>query len=160
MSSQDRHPTRIGLTIGSTTHLNEFDFSKISVSLDRDLAPAENPLDAFRDVNALLRKALPELQGAGTQNSAYRGKQEPASPDTWRVTENAPPTASKLATLQERLGAHLQDVEITEGFDGLSIKPKKYLGEAWGEINDVVRSLGGKWQKGQTPKDGGWRMPK
>ena len=32
--------------------------------------------------------------------------------------------------------------------------------EAWAEINEVVRSLGGKWQKGNTPKDGAWRIPK
>ena len=32
--------------------------------------------------------------------------------------------------------------------------------EAWAEINEVVRSLGGKRQKGNTPKDGAWRIPK
>jgi hypothetical protein len=67
---------------------------------------------------------------------------------------------SKLATLQERLGPRLQGVEVVEGFDGLCVKPKRYLGDSWAEINEVVRSLGGKWVKGQTPKDGAWRIPK
>jgi hypothetical protein len=140
--------------------LNEFDFAKISLSLERDLAPAENPLDAFRNVDALLRKALSELQGAGTQRLVSRRETEPASSDTRRVTENPPPAASKLATLQERLGVRLQDLEVVEGFDGLSVKPKKYLGDAWAEINEVMRSLGGKWQKGLKSTDGAWRIPK
>jgi hypothetical protein len=63
-------------------------------------------------------------------------------------------------TLQERLGARLVDVEIVEGFDGLSVKPKKYLGDAWSQVNEVVRALGGHWQKGQTSRDGSWRIPK
>jgi len=38
--------------------LNEFDFSKISLSLERDLAPAENPIDAYRDIKALLERTV------------------------------------------------------------------------------------------------------
>jgi hypothetical protein len=69
------------------------------------------------------------------------------------------PAASKLAVLQERLGARLQDLEITDGIDGLVVKPRRYLGDAWAEINEVVRSLGGKWQKGLKSTDGSWRIP-
>ena len=54
----------------------------------------------------------------------------------------------------------MQEVEITDGMDGLIVKPRRYLGDTWSEVNEVVRSLGGKWQKGQTPKDGSWRIPK
>jgi hypothetical protein len=35
---------------------------------------------------------------------------------------------SKLATLRERLGKRLQDLEITDGMDALIIKPRRYLG--------------------------------
>jgi hypothetical protein len=151
MSSQQRQPTRVSLTIGETRRLTEFDFSKISVSLERDLAPLENPLDAYRDVNALLSRALAELQaGKPPQIPNALGKQA--------LPPSAP--ASKLATLQEKLGARLQDLEITEGFDGLSVKPKRYLGDVWAEVNEVIRALGGHWQKGQTSRDGSWRIPK
>ena len=70
------------------------------------------------------------------------------------------PAASKLATLQERLGKRLPDLEITDGIDGFIVKPRRYLDDAWAEINEVVRALGGKWQKGQTSKDGSWRIPR
>jgi hypothetical protein len=186
MSSQERQPTRVGLTIGSTTRLNEFDFAKISLSLERDLVPAENPIDAYRDIKALLERMVNEFQAGkpsqmsdrsdNSNTSAAKAKENlPLVENHATFTavnkskillpvENQPvsprPAASKLATLQERLGARMQDVEVVEGFDGLSIKPKKYLGDAWAEINEVVRSLGGKWQKGLKSTDGAWRIPK
>jgi len=79
--------------------------------------------------------------------------------------ENQPvlPVVSKLATLEtirERLAKWLPDLEIMDGFDGFAVKPKRFLGETWSEVNEVVRAFGGKWQKGQTPRDGSWRIPK
>jgi hypothetical protein len=152
MSNQERQPTRVGLTIGSTTRLNEFDFAKIS--LERDLVPAENPIDAYRDIKALLERMVNEFQGsktAGTPTPAGNGNR--AAPPR--------PAASKLAVLQERLSVNrLQDLEITDGMDGLIVKPRRYLGESWSEVNQVIRALGGHWQKGQTSKDGSWRIPK
>ena len=146
-------PPRIAVSLGSTTRLTEFDFSKISVSLERDLVPAENTIDAYRDIKALLERMVSEFQGskpAGTSTPAGNGNR------------GVPPrpAASKLAVLQERLGARLQDLELMEGMDGLMVKPRRYLEDAWAEINEVVRSLGGHWQKGQTSKDGSWRIPK
>jgi len=148
---QDRKPTRVGLTIGSTTRLNEFDFSKISVSLERDLAPAENPLDAYRDVNALLRRALTELS---------------ASPKTQQTGNKTPsfstskPAGLTVEMLHERLAKWLPDLDILDGFDGFTVKPKRYLGETWEAVNQEIRALGGKWQRGSKPADGSWRIPK
>jgi hypothetical protein len=51
------------------------------------------------------------------------------------------PAVSKLASLQERLGARLQDLEVTDGMDGIVVRPRKYLGEVWSEVNEVARSL-------------------
>jgi hypothetical protein len=151
MSNQDRQPTRVGLTIGSTTRLNEFDFSKISLSLDRDLVPAENPLDGFRDIHALLSKALAELQvGPKTQQT---GTGAPSLP-------TPKPAALTVEMLRARLAKWLPDLEILDGFDGFAVKPKRFLGEAWSEVNEVMRSLGGKWQKGLKSTDGAWRIPK
>jgi hypothetical protein len=148
MSTQERQPTRVGLTIGSTTRLSEFDFSKISISLERDLAPLENPLDAYRDVNALLSRALAELQA------------KPAAKNNGNSTVPPSPPVSKLATLQERLGARLQDLEVTDSMDGLVVRPRRYLGDVWKEVNDIMRALGGHWQTGHSPRDGCWRVKK
>jgi hypothetical protein len=151
MSTQERQPTRVGLTIGSTTHLSEFDFSKISISLERDLAPLENPLDAYRDVNALLSKALAELQtGPKTQQTGTGTSTLPTSK----------PAGLTVDVLRERLAGWVQDLEITDGFDGFSVKPRHFLGETWQDVNDVVRSLGGHWVKGRSPRDGCWRIKK
>jgi hypothetical protein len=95
MSSHDRQPTRVSLSLGSTTRLNEFDFAKISLSLERDLVPAENPVDAYRDIKALLERMVSEFQGslkpAGTSTPA--GKTNANTPLPPR------PAASKLAVL-------------------------------------------------------------
>jgi hypothetical protein len=152
------------MSLGSTSRNGgEFEFRKINLSLERDLVPAENPIDAYRDIKALLERMVTEFQGPkpgpsqpGQPKSA--GTPSPAGNGNRGVPPR--PAASKLAVLQERLGARLQDLEITESMDGLVLKPRRYLGDAWSEVNEVVRSLGGKWQKGQTSRDGSWRIPK
>jgi hypothetical protein len=74
---------------------------------------------------------------------------------------NSPATLTRiLETVRERLVKWLPDLEIMDGSDGFTVKPKRYLGETWENVNEVVRSLGGKWQKGQKPADGAWRIPK
>ena len=172
MSTQERQPTRVSLSLGSTTRLNEFDFSKISLSLDRDLAPLENPVDAYRGIKALLEGLVTEFQAGKPAvrvqqepKPVSRRETEPASSDTRRVTENSLPAASKppsltVETLRVRLAKWLPDLEIMDGFDGFSVKPKRYLGDAWSEVNAVVRALGGKWQKGLKSTDGAWQIPK
>jgi len=87
----------------------------------------------------------------------------PKTPQTGNGSSTLP--ASKLAgltveTVRERLAKRLPDLEILDGFDGFAVKPKRFLGEPWSEVNDVVRSLGGKWVKGLKPADGSWRIPK
>ncbi len=50
-------PTRISMSVGSTSRNGgEFESKKISLSLERDLVPAENPVDAYRDIKALSTK--------------------------------------------------------------------------------------------------------
>jgi hypothetical protein len=154
MSKQPENPTRVSMSLGSTSRNGgEFEFKKISLSLERDLAPAENPIDAYRDIKALLERMVSEFQGskpAGTSTPAGNGNRGVAPR----------PAASKLPVLQERLSARLQDLEITDGIDGFIVKPRRYLDDAWAEINEVVRALGGHWQKGQTSRDRSWRIPK
>ena len=156
MSQYDKRPTRVSLSLGSTSRNGgEFEFKKINLSLERDLVPAENPIDAYRDIKALLERMVSEFQG-----SKPAGTPTPAGKTNANTPLSPRPAASKLATLQERLGKRLPDLEITDGIDGFIVKPRRYLDDAWAEINEVVRALGGHWQKGQTSKDGSWRIPK
>jgi len=34
--------------------------------------------------------------------------------------------------------------------DSVILKPRRYLGDTWKDVNDVVRSLGGHWSRGQS----------
>jgi hypothetical protein len=116
MSQYDKRPTRISLSLGSTSRSGgEFEFKKISLSLERDLVPAENPIDAYRDIKALLERMVTEFQGSKPGLPKPAGTSSPAGNGNRAVPPR--PAASKLATLQERLGPRLQDVEVVEGFD-------------------------------------------
>jgi hypothetical protein len=151
--------------------LNEFDFSKISLSLERDLVPAENPIDAYRDIKSLLERMVSEFQ---EPKPGARGHQEPKTPsnafdngskthETGNGTpraETAKPAGLTVETVRERLAKWLPDLEILDGFDGFAVKPKRFLGATWSELNEVIRVLGGKWVKGTRPADGAWRIPK
>jgi hypothetical protein len=152
--------SRVGLTIGSTTRLNEFDFAKISLSLERDLVPAENPVDAYRDIKALLERMISEFQGP---KAVARVQQEPKTQQTGNGTprvETPKPAGLTVDTVRERTAKWLPDLEIVLGFDGFNVRPKRFLDQSWSEVNEVVRSLGGKWQKGLKSTDGAWRIPK
>jgi len=150
---ENRRPTRVSLLIGSTRQLTEFDFSKVNVSLERDLAPGENPIDAYRDIKALLERMVKEFQGP----AAVKSQQTSAVTPTSSTSKPAGPT---LEMLRERLAGWLADLEIMQGLDGFAVKPKRYLGETWENVNAEIRALGGKWIRGQKPADGAWRIPK
>ncbi|MFQ6053427.1 MAG: hypothetical protein ACE5OO_04265 [Candidatus Bathyarchaeia archaeon] len=50
--------------------------------------------------------------------------------------------------VRERLavaGVDLSLVDVEEGEDVIVIRPKRFLGDLWGPINDAVRALGGGW---------------
>jgi len=72
-----RQPTRVSLSLGSTTQTGEFQFSKITIGLERDVAPLENPLDAYRDIHALLNRALKEMSAAPTKPNFSPGEKSP-----------------------------------------------------------------------------------
>jgi len=60
MSEKQPQPTRVKLSLGG---------ANLWLSLDRDLAPAENPLDAFRGIHAMLTKVLQELAALPSSTS-------------------------------------------------------------------------------------------
>ena len=90
------------------------------------------------------------------KESVTVGHNQPVSPGP---AASKPPSLT-VETIRERLAKWLPDLEILDGFDGLIVKPKRYLVNSWAEVNDIVRMLGGHWMKGSSPKDGGWRIPK
>jgi len=47
-----------------------------------------------------------------------------------------------------------------DGFDGFTVKPKRYLGQTWETVNGEIRALNGHWIRGQKPADGSWRIQK
>jgi hypothetical protein len=59
-----RQPTRVWASLGSTAQTGEFEFSKMTIGLERDVAPLETPLDACRDIHTLLKQALEEMRAA------------------------------------------------------------------------------------------------
>jgi hypothetical protein len=149
--------SRVGMTVGSTSRNGgEFEFKKISLSLERDLAPAENPLDAYRDIRALLERMISEFQGskpAGTSTPAGNGN-KPLPPSL----PASKPAGFTVETVRERLAKWLPDLEILDGFDGVTVKPKRYLGQTWEAVNQEIRAIGGKWAS--NGKQGSWRIPK
>jgi hypothetical protein len=52
------------------------------------------------------------------------------------------------SSFEEKLkeaGADTSLLKIEEGEDVTLISPKKFLGDLWGPINEIMRSLGGVW---------------
>ncbi len=42
-------------------------------------------------------------------------------------------------------GIDLTLIDINEGEEVVTVRPKKFLGDLWGPVNDAVKSLGGMW---------------
>jgi hypothetical protein len=115
-----RQPTRVSLSLGSTTQTGEFQFSKITIGLERDVASLENPLDAYRDINALLRKALQEITPPPKVSGPEKSLTSP------------PKTPNGLA--QKDTSASSTPLEKT--LDSLPWAPGKIPGREWIPIKD------------------------
>ncbi|RJS90535.1 hypothetical protein CW700_00440 [Candidatus Bathyarchaeota archaeon] len=77
------------------------------------------------------------------------------------VREAVPPTPAPAPSIKERLAAAGVDVsllEITEGEEVTVIRPKRFLGDLWGPINDAVKSLGGVWVR--EGRESRWEIKK
>jgi hypothetical protein len=115
-----RHATRVSLTLGSTTQTGEFQFSKVTIGLERDLAALENPLDAYRDISALLNRALQEIK------SSHAPRNELAEKDT---TPSSTPLEKVLDSLAWAPGK-------TPGREWIRIKDHAELKQALGLIQE------------------------
>ena len=69
-------------------------------------------------------------------------------PTVIREEAEWPPEETKPHDAQSRLreaGVDLELVDVEESEDVISVIPKKFLGDAWGPINEAMRALGGIW---------------
>ena len=57
--------------------------------------------------------------------------------------QNWPP--SRFEEKLKSSGVDTSLLNIEEGEEATLISPKKFLGDLWGQVNDVIRSLGGTW---------------
>jgi transcription elongation factor Elf1 len=111
--------------------------------LDTSLRPLIRPPSAFAEV-------------VDSQMSAMK-------PETSETSHGSPslstskPAGLTVDALRERLAGWLQFLQITDGLDDFSVKPRDHLGyQTWGSVNNEVRSLGGYW----VPRWQSWRIKK
>jgi hypothetical protein len=69
------------------------------------------------------------------------GKSQLAETSTETATWPSAGIEERLAVLE----VDLTLINIEEGNEYITIRPKKFLGDLWGPINDAIRSLGGGW---------------
>jgi hypothetical protein len=88
---------------------------------------------------------------ASTQPTAIQEEAE----DVWPPEEvKTNDTASRL----REAGVDLELVDVDESGDVISVVPKKFLGDAWGPINEAMRTLGGTWiREGRNSR---WELQK
>jgi hypothetical protein len=68
------------------------------------------------------------------------------------------PTSQNLIAVEEEFNPEQRELlRFTADGDYVIIKPTQYLKAEWNEINDVVRSLGGRWVKGDFSSY--WEIP-
>ena len=76
-------------------------------------------------------------------------------------TFEEPRTTWPSTGIRERLasaGVDLALIDIEEGEESYIVRPKRFLGDLWGPVNDGVRSLGGIWIR--EGRDSRWEISK
>jgi hypothetical protein len=137
-TSAGRDPARFTVSVERTVNLGNYESIRVGLAESFDTSA-----DKDQAYHSVLTKVDSRTSGMKPLTSPP-GKVKPAG-----LTVDA---------LHERLAGWLQDLEILDGFDGFSVKPRRYLGQTWQNVNDVVRSLGGHWNRGKGPGDGYWRI--
>jgi hypothetical protein len=144
-ASAGKDPARFTVSVERTLNLGNYESMRVGLA---------ESFDTNADKDQAYRSVLEKVQ-------AWTSAMKPETSQTGHGTPTLPTSkpALTIETLRERLAGWLQHLEITDGFDGFSVKPKHYLGETWRNVNDVMRSLGGHWIRGR-PGDGSWRIKK
>jgi hypothetical protein len=106
--------------------------------------------DSFEDVAESY--PIPEFNVIYTTNPKTESQPTTNSKPGSEPTEKTPVQPSQDTSAVEKEFSPEQRNLLSFTVDGeyVTIKPNQYLKDEWDEINDTVRSLGGKWTKGNN----------
>jgi hypothetical protein len=113
--------------------------------------------DSFEDVTESF--PIPEFNVIYTANAKAKSQPTPNSKPEAKSTESTQTRTSQgsSAVEQEFSQEQRELLSFTVEEEYVIVKPIQYLKAEWNEINDVVKSLGGKWVKGDIVSY--WAIP-
>jgi hypothetical protein len=103
--------------------------------------------DSFEDVAESY--PIPEFNVTYTARAKAESKPASFKPESKPAEKTRVQTSPDVRAVEEEFSAEQREL-LSFSVDGdyVVVKPIQYLKAEWNEINDVVRSLGGKWVKG------------
>jgi hypothetical protein len=106
--------------------------------------------DSFEDVAESY--PIPEFNLVYTASSKAESRPTTNSKPESKPTEktSVQPSQDTSAVEKEFIPEQRKLLSFTADGEYVIIKPNQYLKNEWDEINDTVRSLGGKWTKGDS----------
>ncbi|HXZ98531.1 MAG TPA: hypothetical protein VED24_04110 [Candidatus Acidoferrum sp.] len=152
--SAGKDPARFTVSVERTVNLGHYESIRVGLAESFDTSADKD--QAYR---SLLTK-VDSWTSAMKPETSQTGHGTPGIHTENTALSTSKPAGPTLETLRERLAGWLMDLEIMDGFDGFSVKPRRYLGQTWESVNQEIRALGGKWIRGQGPGDGSWRIKK
>jgi hypothetical protein len=103
--------------------------------------------DSFDDVTESY--PIPEFNVTYTTRAKAESKPAAPKPDAGQVAATQTQRSYGTSAVEEEFNPEQRELlSFTVDGDYIIVKPIQYLKAEWNEINDVVRSLGGKWVKG------------
>ena len=118
----------------------------------------DDPRDLVQGLEALARADIHQNRAKGTQ--AYRllkymFNEMTAGVALARCRSEGAGLIRQARSMVMKLGFPQSAFTIFESPDGIVIKPVRYLGDDWKQVNSSFRELGGRWMRGE----GGWTIP-
>jgi len=103
--------------------------------------------DSFDDVAESY--PIPEFNVTYTAGAKAKIKPTASKPEAKPEATTPPQRSYGAGAVEEEFSPEQRELlSFTADGDYVIVKPTQYLKTEWNEINDVVRSLGGKWVKG------------
>jgi hypothetical protein len=73
------------------------------------------------------------------------GKADVVSQDRMLEVEKPPQTG--IDQILTELGVDTSLIEFDEEDETIIVRPKRFLGDLWGSVNDAIRTIGGGWTR-------------
>ena len=103
--------------------------------------------DSFEDIAESY--PFPEFKVIYTKSSKAEPEPIIIKPESKPTEKSRIQTSQDVRAVEEEFSPEQRELlSFTLDGDYVIVKPIQYLKDNWNEINDVVRSLGGKWVKG------------